>query len=959
MHSVPVLRRKHSEDVSENRHRSHSNRAGVKSTRRDFLRLSGLALGALGVRTSAVGSRSQIVSIIADPDDPVASSLPCRWAQMEVLQALERRAVKVENFESLRQAPPNSFCIIVSAANRGAFAATSLRQAGLVLSSEPESLALVPFSSDGHHGILACGDARGLLYALLELADCIENSESPLSMLEQQPAVAERPFNSLRSIGRLFCSDVQDKPWFYDREMWPAYFSMLAAQRFNRFSLNFGIGYDSLDDVRDAYLLFAYPFLLAVPGYDVRAANLSNQERNRNLDMLQFISAQAAAHGLDFQLGIWTHGYHWGPASRANYTIEGITPRNHAAYSRAALTELLKACPNISGVTLRTHGESGVREGDYSFWSTVFSALPASGRTVNLDLHTKGLTQELVDEALKTGMPLTLSPKYWAEHMGLPYQQASIREIEMPNEHRDAGGFFGLSNGSRSFTRYGYADFLRERRAYRVMFRIWPGSHRLLLWGDPAYAAAHARAFAFCGCDGSELYEPLSFKGRRGSGLAGSRCAYADSSLNPRWDWQKYLYTYRSWGRLIYNPDASPDTWQRYLRTQFRAASTAMEAALASATPITQIVTTAHLPSAANDAFSPEYYTNQSIVDASVPSPYFDTPKPPVFGNVSPLDPQLFSTINEFTAELLKKEPSGKYSPLEAAEWLDAAADAAETNLSHAEGRVPDRQSAEFRRAAVDLRITIGIGRFFAAKFRSGILYAAYEQSGDRTVLGEALKQYRRARDTWEGFAESARGIYVSDITFGPMPYQRGNWLDRLPAMDNDILEMQKRLEAAALARSPQNSISLHDLTVPAKRGSVDVQHTPPGRFAPGQPLEIVLALPLAAAPVLSIRLYYRHVDQAERYQFAEMQRDGNHFSALIPGGYTKSLYPLQYYFELRTPTDGAWLFPGLGEIREAQPYFVVLSSSELRTGTWSEEFPLVAAPERVGTQSRIMTNAL
>jgi hypothetical protein len=916
-----------------------SNTLGMKSSRRSFLQIWGLALGALSL-PAAAAAQNGIVSIVADPNDPVVSSGPGRWARMAMTQSLQRHAIKVREFTSLQQAPRNSFCIVASSSDRS-LATRTVKAAGVTLPNEPESLALVPFSDGDRRGILACGDARGLPYAVLELADRIEHSDSPLSALEQQHAIAERPFNSLRSIGRLFCSDIQDKPWFYDREMWPAYFSMLATQRFNRFSLNLGIGYDSLDNVRDAYFLFAYPFLLSVPGYNVRAANLPDQERDRNLEMLQFISAQAVAHGIDFQLGIWTHGYHWGPASRPNYTIEGITPDNHAAYSRDALTALLEACPNISGVTLRTHGESGVREGSYSFWSTVFSALPSCGRRVNLDLHTKGLDQKLIDEALGTGMPVTLSPKYWAEHMGLPYQQASIRELEMPAEHQEAGGFFSLSNGSRSFTRYGYADFLREDRPYRVMFRIWPGSHRLLLWGDPCEAAAHARAFNFCGSNGSELFEPLSFKGRRGSGIAGSRCAYADASLVPRWDWQKYLYTYRAWGRLMYNPDAAPDTWQRYLRKQFRAAAPAVEAALAAATPITQIITTAHLPSAANDAFSPEYYTNQSVVDASLPSPYFDTPAPKVFGNVSPLDPQLFSGINEFAAEVLKKERSGKYSPLEVAQWLDAAANAAASHLQQAESRVPDKESPEFRRAAIDLRIEIGIGRFFAAKFRSGVLYAAYEQSRDRAALEEALKQYRRARDIWKNFAEDAHRSYVSDLTFGPMPYQRGNWLDRLAAIDQDIAEMQTRLRAAPSAAAPQSSLSLYDLTVPAKRESVDIQHAPARTFTPGQPLEIAVAVPPSAPQSLAIRLYYRHVNQAERYRSAEMQADGNRFTAVIPADYTNSSYPLEYYCELQRSTDNARLFPGLGDNLQTQPYFVVRPATVTRNATLFSAAPL------------------
>ena len=894
----------------------------MKFSRRNFLEISGLALGALSLRTAVAEAQNEMVAIVADPADEVAASPACSWARMELSRVLAEHSLKVAEFASVQEAPRNAFCV-VSSATGGTLGSGRLKSTSLTLPREPQSLALIPFSAEKRHGILACGDVRGLMYALLELADRVRHSEHALSALEQRQAIVERPSNSFRSIGRIFCSDIQDKPWFYDRDMWPAYFSMLATQRFNRFSLNFGIGYDVLDNVREAYFLCTYPFLLAVPGYNVRAVPLPDEERDRNLEMLHFISAQAVAHGIDFQLGIWTHGYHWGPASKPNYTIEGITPQNHAAYSRDALTTLLKVCPNISGITLRTHGESGIREGSYAFWSTVFAALPASGRKVSLDLHTKGLDQQLIEAAVQTGVPVTLSPKFWAEHMGLPYQQGAIRELEMPHEEHKSQDFFSLSSGSRSFTRYGYADFLREGRPYKVMFRIWPGSHRLLLWGDPLSAAAYARAFQFCGSDGVELFEPLSFKGRRDSGIAGSRCAYADASLEPHWDWQKYLYTYRAWGRLIYNPDAAPDVWRRYLRKQFGAAAPAVEGALDSASVITPLITTAHLPSAANEAFNPEYYTNQSITDAPKPTPYFDTPVPKVFGNVSPLDPQLFSTINQFVAELRKKELSAKYSPLEVAEWLDAAAGSADSHLRDGEAHAAG-SSPEFRRAAVDIRIQIGIGRFFAAKFRSGVLYAAFEQSGDRSTLEEAIKQYRRARGIWQDFAEAAKGVYVSDITFGPSPFQRGSWLDRLPAIDEDIAEMQKRLETAPATREPQSSIPLRELTSAARRESVAIQHAPAANFVPAQPLEIAVSIPRNAAQSLAIRLYYRHVNQAERYELAEMRADGNRFTAVIHANYTNSSYPLQYYFELRRLPKSAWLFPGLGSDLKGQPYFVV-----------------------------------
>ena len=90
-------------------------------------------------------------------------------------------------------------------------------------------------------------------------------------------------------------------------------------------------------------------------------------------------------------------------------------------------------------------------------------------------------------------------------------------------------------------------------------------------------------------------------------------------------------------------------------------------------------MTTAHLPSAANNNYWPELYLNQSLTDANHYAPYSDSPQPRVFGNASPLDPQLFSRMNEFADEILKGDRSAKYSPIEVAQWIeDYAATAAD-----------------------------------------------------------------------------------------------------------------------------------------------------------------------------------------------------------------------------------------------------------------------------------------
>ena len=513
----------------------------------------------------------------------------------------------------------------------------------------------------------------------------------------------------------------------------------------------------------------------------------------------------------------------------------------------------------------------------------------------------------MIAVALATGMPVKVSPKFWAEHMGLTYHQTAIREQEMPRANRNDQGFFALSSGSRSFTRYGYADLLREDRRYDVVHRIWPGTQRLLLWGDPAAAADYSRAFQFCGSVGVEICEPLSFKGRRGSGIAGDRCGYADASLRTRWDWEKYLYTYRVWGRLLYDPEAAPDTLRRYLR------SPAAEAALADASRILPLITTAHCPSAANNNYWPEMYTNQPIVDASRRHPYSDTPAPKTFGNVSPLDPQLFSRVNDFAEELLKAERSGKYSPAEVARWLDAHAGSA---MKHAAAVQSD--NPELRRLVIDVEMQAGLGRFFSGKLRAGVLYALHERTGDRAALEEALKAYRGARAAWATLAERAKGVYVPDVTVGELTWLRGHWLDRLPAIDADIADMAKRLESAKPASDERVRRAIAEVLAAPPRAQPPCRHTSPATFLPSQALAIEIAI---EGKPTAVRMYYRHVDQAERFQVAAMAVAEGRWHAAIPGSYTDSPFPLQYYFEVVHAPDKVLLFPAN---LATQPYYVV-----------------------------------
>jgi len=138
--------------------------------------------------------------------------------------------------------------------------------------------------------------------------------------------------------------------------------------------------------------------------------------------------------------------------------------------------------------------------------------------------------------------------------------------VPASDDERDAfrDQLMNQSGAALRYTRYGNADFLRDDRAHGVFYRIWPGTQRLLLWGDPAIAAGFGRSGSFCGSLGVEVCEPLSFKGRRDSGLPGGREGYADAALRLEGgtDWEKFDITYRLFGRLLYDPDEDPSVWR-------------------------------------------------------------------------------------------------------------------------------------------------------------------------------------------------------------------------------------------------------------------------------------------------------------------------------------------------------------------------------------------------------------
>lgn len=842
----------------------------------------------------------------------------------------ERKPPWIVGEPGVRDAPPVAWAaarLESAAAERGLDVAETL---SLAFAEELHPEGFRVRRAEGGRIDVVAGGPVGASYALSDLADRITLAADPSAVLASVDDEDASPAVPVRGILRSFSSDTLDRPWLLDRAFWTSYLDELAAQRVNWFQLAFGMqyNYSHEEDVVDNYLCFAYPFLLEVPGHDVTVENLEPGEREENLAALRFISDEAARRGIHFQLGLWNHAAQPEIVESPNlrYRIAGLADQDIATYSAQALAMLLAECPNISGVTFRVHYEGGVPEaGRVDFWRTVMTAIRDAGRPLIVDMHAKGVDADLIAVAGETGGSAVLSAKYWAEHQGLPYHQASVRELERGVPQDD--GLRGITQGARRFTRYGYGDFLPSDRDHDLLFRFWPGTHRLLLWGDPELFAGYGRESVIAGSIGVELCEPLTFRGRKATAGDGSRDLYVDPELGLGLaDWRKYAYEYRLWGRLLYDPDASPETWRRWLEAAFPGAAAQMETALGAASRILPLMTVAMGFAPDNQVYWPEVFTDVPLAGDAASRTYGgELPDPRTWGAVSPMDPVTFESTDAYVDGLISGTPSGRHTPIDVAGWLDRLTADAEAALTEAEATAP--ASAELRRWSVDVRIMVQLGRFFAAKIRAGVDYGLARRLDDAALMTSAARHAAEAAAAWAGILPVVDGVYADSLGFGttiPMGDRRtthgGHWSDRLPAIRKDAEDLAA--EAARLSRADAGAGAAVPEVSPAPEAPAVV-------FEVADVLEPGVDLPVTVRclePGAQVVLQYRHLNQSEFFVEAPMARaEPGVFTTTVPAAYTASPDSLILFAIVRSQ-DGrhAWMLPGLHRSLADRPYLVV-----------------------------------
>jgi hypothetical protein len=335
------------------------------------------------------------------------------------------------------------------------------------------------------------------------------------------------------------------------------------------------------------------------------------------------------------------------------------------------------------------------------------------------------------------------------------------------------------------------------------------------------------------------------------------------------------------------------------------------------------LVTLTHGPSASNNHYWPEVYTNLGLMEGSGKRAYgFDMEGPTRFGNAPTFDSALFASPREFAELLLAGKTSHRYTPLDVADWLDEMAEGCEAALSTARSS-PDYNRTEPQRILADVEILGGMARHFAQKFRAACWAELFVATKASELIEPMLGHARNAVLAWERLASVSRDLYHDDLTYGPQSWLRGSWHSRLPEMQAELLDLEALRGfggTETVAGTPELAKAVAALKGHRPTRSQPQSIAPTSAFAGGEALPIRIEVKAEEPPVL----HYRHINQAERWRSMPMQADNGGYTATIPAEYTKSDFHLQYFVSLRQ--DGqSTLIPGLAADLANEPYFTVM----------------------------------
>ncbi|MCX5683969.1 MAG: hypothetical protein NT049_09825, partial [Planctomycetota bacterium] len=832
-----------------------------------------------------------------------APGAPVRHGLDALRQALKDKGVACETAAKADAATGYLLVIAGLAAGAGP-AAEALAAAKIAPPTERESLVIQHADLAGRKALIVCGaDDRGLMYALLDVADRIAWAADPADPLSEVRDAREKPAVAERALSIFTMQRAAFEARFFDEKYWAAYFDTLARNRFNTFTLIFG--YEA-----GGYMAPAYPYFFDVEGYpDVRVPGLSKDQQQRSLRMLNRVIEMAHERGLSVILGLWDHIYRGGVQSggmgdrAAKEPTDGIpwgvTEQNLVPYTQAALAKFLREVRGMDAIQFRMHDESGLKPSEmHEFWGSVFDLVKRTAPLVRCDLRAKGLPDSVIDLAVQKGLNFRITTKYLAEQMGMPFHPTHVNK---QNQHD---------------RRHGYSDLLRYPVQYKMIWRLWNGgTSRVLLWGDPEYVRRFAESTRIYPSEGYEVNEPLAMKMASHPHDMAPLALLTPDHRYTTYEFERYWHFFQVWGRVGYNPDTPPEVWQREFQRRFgKDAAPFVEQGLHRASQILPRIMSAVFP-----------YSRFPMTRGWVEKQRWEDL--PVYAKAEGSDTQQFASFDEEARLILDGEETAKVLPSATSRWLARASEDVLRLAGEAEKKAGPNPSKEFVSTITDLRILGNLALYHSRRIPAGVAYAVYKRSHSASDLDEAIAREKEAAEAWAGIVAAAGDVYSGDLAMGlPGAGLSGHWRDELAALKKGIEVLERERDAlrpAAGAKEPQaaraparKSPAANDTTPPA------VEHTRITTAPAEKPLAITARV-TDPSGVKWVRLRYRSVNQYQDFKTLPMLPAGEAgmYKAVVPAEDVASKWDFMYLIEVMDNAGNGKIFP---DLEKETPYVVV-----------------------------------
>ena len=844
-----------------------------------------------------VGEKPPALSIITDKS-PGAS---VEHGLTKLTDALEEKNISFEKVGSMEEA--NGSSIIVTGLSSGeGIAAGLLKNGNRSVPQVPEALTI--WRTDWQKTpvwVVAGYDDRGLMYALLDVANRVGWSTDVRNPMEEVAEITDEPDVSERAISIYTMNRAYWESRFYDESYWESYLDMLAKNRFNSLVIIFG--YEN-----GGFLAPAYPYFFDVENFpDVKMVGISPEEQKRNLDTFNNLIKMAHKRGIGLTAGIWDHIYRGGvqgggipgtknaPDQPIEGLVWGVNADNLIDYNKTALAKFIETFPDLDGIQFRMHNESGLKKGEQlGFWSDVFAMIKQNAPNLHLDLRAKELPEPVIQSAIDIGVNFRITTKHWMEQMGMPYHPTKTNPEESPIRHS-------------------YAYLLRYPKKYKIHWRLWNGgTTRVLLWGSPEYVRRFAESTHLYDGDGYEVNEPLATKMEAQPHDEKPFDLLKPDHVYYKYEFERYWHFFQVFGRIGYNPDTSPEIWDKEFETRFgKKAGPIIESALHKASWILPRIITSVYPYRGFPT-TRGWAEKQRLGDL------------PEYAKNEGSDLMQFANFDEEAKLLVEGGETPKILPSSNSLWFEQTSKEVDQLISDAEKAIGKNSNKEFVSTVTDLKILANLALYHSRRIPAAVSYRLFERTKNVAALEDAIAYERKAIEAWRKIVEAADGVYADDLKMGVCVHDLcGSWKDELVLLEKGLASLEQKRKSI----TPKKNITeVAPKYTPASHSNDEelfhIAHTPVTEAPVGEPIEVNVEVK-APAGVKWVRLRYRSVNQDKEYQTMPMQATGdkNSYRAVVPADEIDPKWDFMYLIEVMDNNGNGSIYP---DLNKETPYIFV-----------------------------------